>query len=157
MIRDGEMATVFANALRTAPRSFADATAIGSAIDFAMRQFDRSGVESDRRIIDISGDGDSNSGRPVEYARDDAVKVKVTINGLAIVNEHPAPGFIGHVQPVGGIGNYYRTRVTGGPGSFVYQIDGFNDFAEAIERKLVAEMASLQGENPAGAVNQAPN
>src|SRR5579885_1628750 len=157
VIRDGEMATVFANALRTAPRSFADATAIGSAIDFAMRQFDRSGVESDRRIIDISGDGDSNSGRPVEYARDDAVKVKVTINGLAIVNEHPAPGFIGHVQPVGGIGKYYRTRVTGGPGSFVYQIDGFNDFAEAIERKLVAEMASLQGENPAGPVNQAPN
>ena len=30
-----------------------------------------------RRVIDVSGDGDSNSGRPVEYARDDAVKAKV--------------------------------------------------------------------------------
>jgi len=144
VIRDGEMATVFANILRTAPRSFADATAIGSAIDFAVRQFDRSGVESDRRLIDISGDGDSNGGRPVEYARDDAVRARVTINGLAIVNEHPLPGFIGHIQPVGGIGHYYRTRVAGGPGSFVFQIDSFQGFAEAIERKLVAEIASAE-------------
>lgn len=143
VIRDGEMATVFANTLRTAPRSFADATAIGSAIDFAMHYFEQSGVSSEHRIIDISGDGDSNSGRPVEYARDDAVKARVVINGLAIVNEHPLPGFIGHIQPVGGIGHYYRTRVAGGPGSFVFQIDSFDGFAEAIERKLVAEIASL--------------
>jgi hypothetical protein len=157
VIRDGEMATVFANTLRTAPRSFADATAIGSAIDFAMRHFDRSGVESERRIIDVSGDGDSNSGRPVEYARDDAVKAKVTINGLAIVNEHPLPGFIGHIQPVGGIGHYYRTRVAGGPGSFVFQIDSFEGFAEAIARKLVAEIASVQSGNPNGLALTRPN
>ena len=149
VIRDGEMATILANALRTAPRSFADATAIGSAIDFAMKQFERSGLESERRIIDVSGDGDNNSGRPVEYARDDAVKAKVTINGLAIVNEHPLPGFIGHVQPVGGIGHYYRTRVAGGPGSFVFQIESFGGFAEAIERKLVAEIASVGSEDRA--------
>lgn len=149
VIRDGEMATVFANTLRTAPRSFADATAIGSAIDFAMRYFEQSGVESDRRIIDISGDGDSNSGRPVEYARDGAVKARVVINGLAIVNEHPLPGFIGHIQPVGGIGHYYRTRVAGGPGSFVFQIESFDGFAEAIERKLVAEIASVGSGAPA--------
>jgi uncharacterized protein DUF1194 len=146
VIRDGEMATVFANTLRTAPRSFADATAIGSAIDFAMRYFDQSGVEGERRIIDISGDGDSNSGRPVEYSRDDAVKARVTINGLAIVNEHPLPGFIGHIQPVGGIGHYYRTRVAGGPGSFVFQIDSFEGFADAIERKLVAEIAAIESD-----------
>ena len=157
VIRDGEMATVFANTLRTAPRSFADATAIGSAIDFAMRYFEQSGVESERRIIDVSGDGDSNSGRPVEYARDDAVKAKVVINGLAIVNEHPLPGFIGHVQPVGGIGHYYRTRVAGGAGSFVFQIDSFDGFAEAIERKLVAEIAFLQSEFPWPGINQTPN
>jgi hypothetical protein len=149
VIRDGEMATVFANTLRTAPRSFADATAIGSAIDFAMRYFDLSGVESARRIIDISGDGDSNTGRPVEYARDDAVIAGVTINGLAIVNEHPLPGFIGHIQPVGGIGHYYRTRVAGGPASFVFQIESFDGFAEAITRKLVAEIASAESGNSA--------
>lgn len=142
VIRDDEMAAIFANVLRTAPRSFVDSTAIGAAIDFAMRHFGQSGVDSERRIIDVSGDGDNNSGRPVEYARDDAVKARVIINGLAIVNEHPATGFIGHTQPVGGIGEYYRTRVIGGPGSFVLVIDGFDTFAQAITRKLVAEIAS---------------
>lgn len=145
VIRDGEVAAAFAAVLRTAPRSFAGATAIGAAIDFAMRRFDESGVESPRRVIDVSGDGDNNSGRPVEYARDDAVKANVTINGLAIVNEHPATGFIGHTQPVGGIGEYYRTRVIGGPGAFVVVIGGFDGFAQAIAKKLVAEIASAEG------------
>ena len=107
-----------------------------------MGQFARSGVDGPRRVIDVSGDGDNNSGRPVEYARDDAIKAKVTINGLAIVNEHPAAGFIGHVQPEGGIGHYYRTRVAGGPGSFVIEIDNFADFSAAMTRKLTAEIAS---------------
>jgi Protein of unknown function (DUF1194) len=145
VIDDGETATVFANILRTAPRSFADATAIGAAIDFAVRHFAESGFEGGRRVIDVSGDGDNNSGRPVEYARDDAVNAKITINGLTIVNPHPAPGFIGHVQPVGGIGEYYRTRVIGGPGSFVLSIDGFDSFAQAIAKKLIAEIASTAG------------
>lgn len=145
VIRDGEVARVFADALRAAPRSFAGATAIGAGIDFAMKQFARSGVDSPRRVIDVSGDGDNNSGRPVEYSRDDAIAAKVTINGLAIVNEHPAAGFIGHVQPVGGIGNYYRTRVAGGPDSFVIEIDSFAGFAEAMTRKLVAEIAAKAG------------
>jgi len=118
-----------------APRSFAGATAIGAGIDFAMKQFPRSGVDSPRRVIDVSGDGDNNSGKPVEYARDAAVAEKVTINGLAIINEHPAAGFIGHVQPEGGIGSYYRTRVAGGPDSFVIEIDSFAGFAEAMTRK----------------------
>jgi len=62
VIRDGEVAKVFADALRAAPRSFAGATAIGAGIDFAMKQFPRSGVDSPRRVIDVSGDGDNNSG-----------------------------------------------------------------------------------------------
>jgi hypothetical protein len=110
-----------------------------------MKHFQASGGDSRRRCIDISGDGYSNGGRPVEYSRDDAVRAGVTINGLAIVNEHPAFGFIGHIQPVGGIGEYYRTRVIGGPDSFVLKIDGFDSFAEAIARKLVAEIASKDG------------
>jgi hypothetical protein len=145
VIRDGEVAKVFADALRAAPRSFAGATAIGAGIDFAMKQFPRSGVDSPRRVIDVSGDGDNNSGKPVEYSRDEAVAAKVTINGLAIINEHPAAGFIGHVQPEGGIGHYYRTRVAGGPDSFVIEIDSFAGFAEAMTRKLVAEIAAAEG------------
>ncbi|HTS94593.1 MAG TPA: DUF1194 domain-containing protein [Stellaceae bacterium] len=142
VIRDETSAASAAETLRTAPRAFAGATAIGAAIDFAMQQFERSGHQSTRRVIDISGDGDNNNGRPVEYARNDAIAASVTINGLAIVNEHPAHGFIGHTQPVGGIGEYYRTRVIGGHGSFVLAIDGFDGFTQAMTRKLETEIAA---------------
>jgi hypothetical protein len=142
VIRDGETAAVFANILRSEPRTYTGTTAIGNAVDFAMRHFDRSGIDSAKRIIDVSGDGDNNSGRPIEYARDDAVAAGVTINGLAIVNAHPDPGFISHIAPPGGIGEYYRTRVIGGPGSFVMLIEDFSSFAAAITEKLITEIAA---------------
>ncbi|MBV8661823.1 MAG: DUF1194 domain-containing protein [Hyphomicrobiales bacterium] len=141
VVRDDETAAVFANVLRSAPRSYAGATAIGNAVDFAMRHFDNAGVDSPRRIIDVSGDGDNNGGRAIEYARDDAVASGVTINGLAIVNAHPNPGFISHIAPPGGIGEYYRSHVIGGPGSFVLLIEDFTTFAAAVTQKLATEIA----------------
>jgi hypothetical protein len=142
IVRDDETAAVFASILHAVPRSYTGATAIGNAVDFAMRYFEASGVDSPRRVIDVSGDGDNNGGRPIEYARDDAVAAGVTINGLAIVNAHPNPGFISHVAPPGGIGEYYRTRVIGGPGSFVILIEDFSSFEAAITEKLVNEIAA---------------
>jgi hypothetical protein len=46
------------------------------------------------------------------------------------------------VQPPGGLDNYYRNHVTGGPGSFVLQVHDFASFGEAITRKLLQEIAS---------------
>ncbi len=145
VIRDAETAEAFANILRAAPRSFIGSTAIGNAIDYAMRRFVESGIDSDRRIIDISGDGDNNNGRPVEYARDDAVAAGVTINALAIINRNPKPGFLAHIHPPGGLGEYYRTRVIGGPQSFVLVVEDYSTFAEAITNKLMREIAAAEG------------
>ena len=87
VIRDGEGAAEFAKTLLDAPRSFAGRTAIGDGIDFAVAQLAADGVTAARRVIDVSGDGNSNSGRPVTDARNDAVAKGITINGLAIINE----------------------------------------------------------------------
>ena len=43
-------------------------------------------ADAERRVIDVSGDGTSNSGRAVTEARDEAVAAGITINGLAIAN-----------------------------------------------------------------------
>jgi hypothetical protein len=145
VVRDDETAGVFAAILQTAPRSFTGFTSISAAIDFSMKQFANSGVDSERRIIDVSGDGTNNGGRPVNEARDEAVAAGVTINGLAIINQHPNPGYFAHTQPPGGLGEYYRTNVTGGPGSFVLTIEDFDSFAEAMTSKLVNEIASAAG------------
>lgn len=145
VIRDEETGGGFANTLLTAPRSFAGFTSISAALDFSMRHFESSGVTSDRRVIDVSGDGTNNGGRPVNDARDEAVAAGVTINGLAIINQHPNPGYTAHTQPPEGLGEYYRSNVTGGPGSFVIVIEDFNSFAEAIVNKLVNEIAAADG------------
>lgn len=141
VVRDDETAGGFAAILQSTPRSFAGFTSISAAIDFSMKHFADSGVESERRIIDVSGDGTNNGGRSVSDARDEAVAAGVTINGLAIINQHPNPGYFAHTQPPGGLGEYYRTNVTGGPGSFVMTIEDFNSFAEAMTNKLVNEIA----------------
>jgi hypothetical protein len=143
VVRDDETAGVFAAILQTAPRSFAGFTSISAAIDYSMKHFASSGVDSERRIIDVSGDGTNNGGRPVNEARDEAVAAGVTINGLAIINQHPNPGYFAHTQPPGGLGEYYRTNVTGGPGSFVITIEDFDSFAEAMTNKLVNEIAAI--------------
>jgi hypothetical protein len=110
-----------------------------------MGQFVSSAPKADRRIIDISGDGTSNSGPPVTEARDQAVEKGITINGLAIINTQTRPGFTMHTQPPGGLPNYYKENVIGGPGAFLLVVENFETFADAITRKLVNEIAGAPG------------
>lgn len=145
LIRNQADAQKFADALLAAPRSSIGRTAIGSALDFAMGLIGESGFAADRQVIDVSGDGTSNQGRPVTAARDAAVKAGVTINGLAIFNKRAAAegGYLAlHTNPAGGLAQYYRDNVIGGPGAFVLPIDDFNSFGEAMVHKLLNEIAS---------------
>src|SRR6516165_1082402 len=141
MIRDEASAQGFAERLVAAPRSFWGRTAISAGIDRAVQSLAESGFETQRRVIDVCGDGTNNAGRDVSEARDDALKAGITINGLAIINDHPVSWTYAHVQPPGGLPNYYRENVTGGPSSFVLEVHDFHTFGEAMTRKLVTEIA----------------
>jgi Protein of unknown function (DUF1194) len=143
IVHDGEDAAVIAGQILAAPRSFLARTAIGAAIDFSMDRLNAAPVIADRRVIDISGDGTSNAGRPVTEARDEALAKGVTINGLAIINTQASPGFTTHTQPPGGLPNYYKENVIGGTGAFLLVVDNFETFADAMTRKLVSEIAGL--------------
>jgi len=143
VVRDGETAAQFAAILLNAPRSFVGRTSISAALDFSRAYFDKSGVAAERRVIDVSGDGTNNSGRTVTEARDEAVAEGIVINGLAIINNHPTNAWtLLHVQPPEGLPEWYRLNVIGGPASFHIVVEGFETFADAITRKLVAEIAS---------------
>jgi hypothetical protein len=144
VIRDGESAAAFAATLLKAPRSFAGRTSISAALDFSRAYFSTLPAAAVRRVIDVSGDGDNNSGRPLLDARDEAIAAEITINGLAIINEHPNAGSVAHVQPPGGLPAYYRQNVIGGPGAFLLVVQDFNTFREAITKKLVTEIAAAQ-------------
>lgn len=142
LIRDSTSAKAFIEKLTAAPRSFWGRTAISAGIDHAVGMLTESGYNATRRTIDVCGDGTNNAGREVSAARDDAIAASITINGLAIINEHPVSWTFAHVQPPGGLPNYYRENVTGGPGSFVLEVRDFKSFGDAMTRKLVAEIAS---------------
>ncbi|SDR29573.1 Protein of unknown function [Rhizobiales bacterium GAS113] len=150
LVRDGNDTKLFVNRLLEAPRSFADRTAIGAGIDFARTQFARSPYASDRRVIDVSGDGTNNSGRDVRAASDEAVGNEVTtINGLVILSNTPIPYNPEHTNPPGGLENYYRENVIGGTNAFVMVAESFESFGKSIVAKLIREISALPKDDAA--------
>lgn len=139
LIKGSETAHAFANSLERNPPQTAYRTAIASAIDFAATYFDVNDFEGTRRVIDISGDGANNWGGSVTSARDRAVARGITINGLPIVNDRPGPS--GRPQ-LRNLDLYYEDCVIGGPGAFIVVANSFEEFAEAVRRKLILEIAA---------------
>ena len=144
-IGDAKTANGFADMLTLNPPETAYRTAIASAIDFAALWFDLNGFEGTRRTVDISGDGPNNWGEQVTRARDRAVEKGVTINGLPIVNDKPGPS--GRPQ-IPNLDLYYRDCVIGGPGAFIVVANSFEEFAVAVRRKLIVEIANLAPPDP---------
>jgi Protein of unknown function (DUF1194) len=144
LIDGADAAQKFGDQLLELPRSFAERTSISGGIDFAMGVLARSPYQATRRTIDVSGDGTNNSGRDVTVARDEALAAGVTINGLVILSERPLAWNPEHTNPPGGLPNYFRNNVIGGPGAFVIVAEDFNTFGQAIVKKLIAEIAEAQ-------------
>ncbi len=140
IVGDAASARAIGDQMIELPRSFADRTSISAGIDFSMAQLERSPFQAPRRTIDVAGDGTSNSGRDVAQARDEAVAKGVTINGLVILSEAPLPWNPERTNPPGGLDEYYRRNVTGGPGAFVMVAENHNSFGQAIV-KMIAEIA----------------
>ena len=133
----------FTDTLVARPRSFWGRTSISAGLDRAVQMLAEAPFEAQRRVIDVAGDGTNNAGRDVEASRDDAVAAGITVNGLAIINDHPVSWTFAHVQPPGGLTEWYRQNVSGGPGSFVVEVRDFSAFGEAMTRKLINEIAAL--------------
>ncbi|MBY0338466.1 MAG: DUF1194 domain-containing protein [Acetobacteraceae bacterium] len=137
-IHDQRSADVWASALAEAPRASLSWTSISGGIDFSRRVLTEAPFEGTRRVIDVSGDGVNNSGRPAELARDEAVAAGITINGLPIINDRPTFGR----QPPIPLDEYFGRNVVGGPGSFMIVAEDFEAFGTAVRRKLIREIAA---------------
>jgi hypothetical protein len=130
-VKDQASAETVASIIESTPRRlFGGGTSISGAIDYAMQLFQRSPFKGERRVIDVSGDGSNNRGRSVTQARDAAVAADVDINGLPILAWQPY------------LDQYYKNNVIGGPGAFMIVAKDFETFADAIQRKMILEIAS---------------
>ena len=129
-IGEPETAAAFAAAIAAAPRAlFGGGTSISGAIDYASTLFPKSPFRARRRVIDVSGDGSNNRGRPADLARDEAVAAGLGINGLPILALEPD------------LDRYYYDHVIGGPGAFMVPAHSYETFGEAILKKLITEIA----------------
>jgi hypothetical protein len=134
LISDEESIAMFADQLAVAPRFIpGGSTSVSDALNYSGRIFGASGFISQRRIIDVSGDGSNNSGIPPDSVRDHLVDAGIVINGLAILNDEP------------NLKEYYAASVIGGPGAFVLVAENYETFSVAILSKLITEIASLSG------------
>src|SRR5215212_8538910 len=80
VIEDPQTAGAFADRVAAVPVRRAQRTSISGAIDMGVKLLGQSGVDAARRVIDVSGDGANNQGRPVTQARDDALAQGITVN-----------------------------------------------------------------------------
>src|SRR3954465_4766884 len=141
IVSDAASARKIGDQMLELPRSFADRTSIRAGLEFAMSQLEHPPFEAPRRTIDVSGDGTNNSGRDIASVRDEGLNKGGTINGLVILSDTPLPRNPEPPHPPGGLDEYYRRNVTGGPGSFVMVADNHNSFGQAIVKKMIAEIA----------------
>ena len=141
-VYDRASAKLFAHAIEATPRRFfGKGTGITRALQFSSSIFKGNGFQGRRRVIDISGDGRNNSGRPPAPMRDRVVAAGIVVNGLAILD--------GDIT----LGAYYAEHVTGGTASFVIIADTFHDYPAAIRKKLQREILAPLAAKPA---NTAP-
>lgn len=131
-IDDAVSASGFADAILAAVAPTPGWTSISGAIDFSARLIAELQAGVDRRVIDVSGDGSNNDGRPAEAARDAATAAGLTINGLPILGAEP------------GLDTYYRDHVIGGPQAFLVVARDYGSFATAVIEKLLVEIAGTQ-------------
>ena len=141
IVGDAASARKIGDQMLELPRSFADRTSISAGLEFSMAQLERAPFKGVRRTIDVAGDGTNNSGRDITQVRDEVLAKGVTINGLVILSESPLPWNPEHTNPPGGLGEYYRKNVIGGPGAFVMVAENHNSFGQAIVKKMIAEIA----------------
>lgn len=110
-------------------------TNIGAGLAYAVAMIAENPARAPRLVVDISGDGPNlvpwlKGAIRLPAARAMARRAGVTVNALAIENEEPA------------LHLWYRRHLILGPGAFVERASDYSDFARAILKKLLRELAS---------------
>jgi Protein of unknown function (DUF1194) len=155
VVHDAASAEAFADALAAQRRTYGIETSISSGVELGMQLLDSASYRATKRIIDVSGDGPNNEGRRIDWARDEAVKRGIIINGLPIMTEADKTD----IYYLPDLDKYYAGCVIGGPGAFVQVAKGFQDLKRAIRRKLILEISSASSRArviPARAEGHAP-
>jgi hypothetical protein len=109
----------------------APTTAIGSAMLAGIGLLDMK-PNCWQRTLDISGDGPANTGPRPQDIPAILLPAGVVVNGLVVTTVDDDE-----------LASYYRSYVIRGSGAFVETARGYEDYAVAMERKLLRELQSI--------------
>ncbi len=131
-----------AQTLQTTPRLPNEpATAIGEAMLHGARAL-AGQSECWRQTLDLSGDGQSNTGPRPRDLKESPELGEITINGL-IIGSDSGNGADRRQAEIAALWAYYTIEVIRGPEAFVEVAVGFEDFEDAMARKLLKELQTL--------------
>jgi len=117
------------------------ATAIGQAMSHGAKSL-LSQQDCWRFTLDLSGDGESNSGPRPRSLRQNPNIAQITINGLVIGSDAQSQGDRRQAE-IAALWAYFKNEVIHGPDAFVEVALGFADFENAMARKLLKELTSI--------------
>lgn len=146
ILRTREDAMAFADAIALNHTPGMARTSISAALTTGAAYFGTNNFTGLRRVIDVSGDGPNNDGVPVIRARNRVVAQGITINGLPLMTRDG----LGDRWTIENLDQYYRDCVVGGVGAFVVPVRDWSEFAAAVRKKLVLEIAGTQPAPPPG-------
>ncbi len=114
-------------------------TGLGAALEYGKALFDRGPACWDQ-TLDVSGDGKNNDWPTPMQLREENSLAGLRINALVIVLNRDDGRIIG--TETGELPAYFQHNVIQGPNAFVEVADGFEDYARAMRRKLLKELAT---------------
>lgn len=109
-------------------------TAMGYAFGYSAALFDRA-PDCLTQTLDVAGDGQSNDGFGPAEAYTAFPLSNVVVNGLVIDDNG--------LGAQSDLYRYYESDVIQGPGRFIEIANGFEDYANALERKLIREVSAM--------------
>lgn len=136
-ISDDKDARILGESLKSAPVSGGYWTSMSGALNFALNLMGTSPFDAERRVIDLSSDGRNNAGAPLADARRRVLAQGITINGLPVMAMRRNFTW----PPIPNLDRYFTDCVIGGPAAFSITVENFKDFARAVRRKLIREIA----------------
>jgi len=128
VVRNENDASLFASRVRAIPHRFGPDTQIGPAINRATEYLSEVPCEPDEQVIDVSTDGETYAA-PVAAARDAAQASGVKINAIGVS------------QRRSDLYEFLFTNVRTFNG-FVIAVDNWEQFVNAIRRKISMEIAT---------------
>lgn len=125
----------------TQRRATSPGTALGHAMNTGFEQL-RSRSECWKLTLDISGDGKSNNGPEPKFLRAKFVAAGMTVNALVIGADAPGFGDL-RQEEIAELSSYYRVNVIAGQDAFVQTALGYEEYADAMARKLTRELQTV--------------